>query len=94
MAFVGLVGLYACIVRRLRTEKRNPAHFIGFIGFLGLLQLLWLLCVVCLVVASLLLLWCFACVGCVVGYLSLSDKMKEERICFALCLYLVLVSLF
>ena len=34
------------------------------------------------------------CSLCVVGYLSLSDKMKKERIYFALCLYLVLVFLF
>ena len=33
--------------------------------------------------------------GCVVGVaFSLSDKTKKERICFALFLYLVLVSLF
>ena len=38
VAFVGLVGLYACNVRRLGTEKRNAAHFLGFIGFLGLLR--------------------------------------------------------
>ena len=30
MAFVGLVGLYACNVRRLRSEKRNAANFVGF----------------------------------------------------------------
>ena len=30
MAFVGLVGLYACSVRRLRTEKRIAAIFVGF----------------------------------------------------------------
>ena len=30
MAFVGLVGLYACNVRRLRTEKRIAAIFVGF----------------------------------------------------------------
>ena len=52
-AFVGLVGLYACRVRRLRTEKRIAAHFLGFIGSVGFLgcfalavALLWL--VLCL----------------------------------------------
>ena len=29
VAFVGLVGLYACRVKRLRTEKRNAANFWG-----------------------------------------------------------------
>ena len=37
-AFVGLVGLYACAVRRLRTEKRNAAHFLGFIGLIASLR--------------------------------------------------------
>ena len=43
------------------------------------------------------LLWLsfVALCGCVVGVaFSLSDKTKKERICFALFLYLVLVSLF
>ena len=31
---MGLVGLYACSVRRLEVRKRNAAHFLGFIGFL------------------------------------------------------------
>ena len=67
---MGLVGLYACRVKRLRNEERNAAHFLGFIGFLGLLQLLYLLIVVCLVViASLRLFVCFVCV--VGGFLSL-----------------------
>ena len=38
MAFVGLVGLYACIVRRLEVRKRKTCKFIGFIGFIGLLR--------------------------------------------------------
>ena len=38
VAFVGLVGLYACIVRRLEVRKRKPCKFIGFIGFIGLLR--------------------------------------------------------
>ena len=37
---MGLVGLYACIVRRLRTEERNAAYFLGFIGSVGFLGLL------------------------------------------------------
>ena len=32
MAFVALVGLYACGVRRLRTEKRNAAYFLGLLA--------------------------------------------------------------
>ena len=62
---MGLVGLYACSVRRLRTEKRKPAHFISFIGFLGLLQLLrslsrfvlLLLCSCCLCASLVLVVW-------------------------------------
>ena len=66
---MGLVGLYACSVRRLEVRKRKPAHFLGFLGFIGLLQLLHLLIVVCLVfVASLLVFVGFSwVVGCVVG---------------------------
>ena len=78
---MGLVGLYACIVRRLRTEKRNSAYFLGFIGFLGLLRLLWLLCVVCLVIASLLF---FVGCGCVVGgsfsLRMIATKERERRV--------------
>ena len=47
-AFVGLVGLYACKVKRLRTEKRKAAYFLGFLGLLRscsclLWFVLWLL---------------------------------------------------
>ena len=34
VAFVALVGLYACSVRRLESEKRHAAYFLGFIGLL------------------------------------------------------------
>ena len=40
MAFVGLVGLYACSVRRLEVRKRNAAYFLGFIGLLRSCSLL------------------------------------------------------
>ena len=82
VVFVGLVGLYACIVRRLRTEKRKPAYFIGLLrpAFSWLYWLSWtaslllLLVVVCLVVVAcialhLLLLGFSWVVGC--GSLSL-----------------------
>ena len=75
VAFVGLVGLYACNVRRLEVRKRNPAIF------WGVASLLQLLIVVCLVfvawvvawVASLLLFVGFSWVVCWVvgGFLSL-----------------------
>ena len=44
VAFVGLVGLYACNVRRIRIEKRNAAHFIGLFRpvFYWLALLYWL----------------------------------------------------
>ena len=37
---MGLVGLYACSVRRLEVRKRKTCKFIGFIGFLGFIGLL------------------------------------------------------
>ena len=64
VAFVGLVGLYACSVRRLRTEKRKAAHFLGFICSLRLFCS-------CSLLASLSLLclsWlCWLCVLLVVA---------------------------
>ena len=92
VAFVWLVGLYACSVRRLRTEKRNPAI---------LLALSALLACIALVVAfrGLSCGYCFAPVVC--GFLLCCcwfsfplDKTKKERVCFALRLYSVLVPLF
>ena len=63
MAFVGLVGLYACRVKRLRTEKRNAAYFLGFLGFIGLLRYCccfsWF--VLCFVLCLLLGLLCSCC---------------------------------
>ena len=49
VAFVGLVGLYACNVRRLRTEKRKPRKFIGLLR-----SYVFSSCVCC----------CFACLDC------------------------------
>lgn len=70
---MGFVGLYACSVRRLKSEKRKPANF------LGIASLLLLLFVVCLVVALLLLFVCFACVGCVVGgFFPYRTKRKKS----------------
>ena len=43
MAFVALVGLYACNVRRLEVRKRKLCKFIGFIGFIGFLGFIGLL---------------------------------------------------
>ena len=71
------MGLYACRVKRLKSEKRKPAYFLGFIGFLGMLQLLQLLIVVCLVVVAwavalvVSLVWVVVCGLCVGGFLSL-----------------------
>ena len=56
MAFVGLVGLYACNVRRLRTEKRNAAHFLGLLRSIGLIG--FCSCLYCCCFAPVLcLLW-------------------------------------
>ena len=67
VAFVGLVGLYACIVRRLEVRKRKRPYFCGLLRpyFCGL-QLFAFACLVfvaSLVLFALLLLF----VGCVVG---------------------------
>ena len=40
VAFVALVGLYACSVRRLEVKKRKPRYFLGFIGFIGFIGFL------------------------------------------------------
>ena len=61
MAFVALVGLYACNVRRLEARKRNAAYFCGLRSYIFSscicllwfalclsLGLLWLLCSCCL----------------------------------------------
>ena len=70
MAFARLVGLYACRVKRLRTEKRKPAYFIGFIGLIAS-ALAFALCGLSCVVAWVALLLLFVgfswVVGCVVG---------------------------
>ena len=55
MAFVGLVGLYACRVKRLEVRKRNPANF------LALAVAYCVLPCVCRVGCC---FGCFACVGC------------------------------
>ena len=70
VAFVGLVGLYACNVRRLEIEKRNAAIFVGFAP--AMFVDCFALAVACVVfVASLALIALFlvfvGCVGCVVG---------------------------
>ena len=43
VAFVALVGLYACRVKRLEVRKRKTCKFIGFIGFIGFLGFIGLL---------------------------------------------------
>ena len=43
MAFVALVGLYACRVKRLEVRKRKTCKFISFIGFIGFLGFIGLL---------------------------------------------------
>lgn len=79
VAFVGLVGLYACSVRRLKVRKRKPANFLA-LAFSLVASLLLLLIVVCLVViawvASLLL---FVCFGWVVGRGSFSLRMIATK---------------
>ena len=87
---VACVALYACGVRRLKGLRRVCLSFCPFAFLLLLLclpsfMLVVLLCSGCL--------YLFSCIVFVVSF-SLSDKTKKERICFALFLYLVLVSLF
>ena len=90
--FAWLVGLYACIVRRLEVRKRNAAYFLGFIGFLGLLRscccllwfvlclslgLLWLLCSCCL---------CWLWLVLLVGFFPFGryDKKKGQAVALVL----------
>ena len=56
MAFVALVGLYACNVRRLRNEERKPANFLA-------------LAVAFCVCRLGCCFGCFGCAGCV-GYVG------------------------
>ena len=80
VGFVGLVRLYACKVKRLRSEKRKPANLLDCFApvfcWLALIALLALF-------ASLVLVVWFACLGCVVGgFLSLwmiATKRKGKR---------------
>ena len=59
MAFVGLVGLYACNVRRLRAEKRKPANFLDCFA-----PMFSALAFASIVIACLVVLYCFAPVLC------------------------------
>ena len=93
MAFVGIVGLYACTVRRLKSEKRKPANFLdcfalasAYCGLFCVCRLGYCGCFVPVVCGFLL--------GCGWCFFFPSDKTKTERVCFALRLYSVLVSLF
>ena len=93
---MGLVGLYACNVRRLRTEKRKTIYFSALaVACIALV-------VVCLVIASLVLfalLLCFvwfACLGCVVGgFLSLRMLATKRKgaLCWCVLSSWVVVSL-
>ena len=76
VAFVGLVGLYACRVKRLRSEKRIAAHFLGLLRSSSFLYC----CFACL--------GCFApvvCAGCVGWFLCCwwfsfpSDGMTKRK---------------
>ena len=67
VGFVGLVGLYACRVKRLRSEKRNAANFLGC--FALAVALLWL--VLCLSLGLLLGLLCSCCLWVSFGLLAL-----------------------
>ena len=72
VAFVGLVGLYACSVRRLRTEKRKPANLLNrFAPMFSALAV-----ASCVVVALLLF---FVCFDWVVGCGSFSLRMIATK---------------
>ena len=74
VAFVGLVGLYACSVRRLRTEKRKAANLLNcFAPMFSALAV-----ASCVVVALLLFFVCFDwVVGC--GSFSLRSVSDAKR---------------
>ena len=62
VAFVGFVGLYACSVRRLRTEKRIAAHFLGLLRSFSFLYCCCFACLDCFAPVLCLLwlgCWCF-----------------------------------
>ena len=79
VAFVGLVGLYACSVRRLEVRKRKAAHFLGFIGSLRLFRLFGS----CSLLASLSLLclsWlCWLCWLCCWRLFFPSDDCDKKK---------------
>ena len=91
---MGLVGLYACIVRRLEVRKRKTCKFIGFIGsFCSCGCLCCVCCFACLV--------CFAPVVCGLCCWWLffpsddCDKKKGRKgLCLASSLVLLWVALF
>ena len=59
---MGLVGLYACNVRRLRDEKRKPANFLALaVAYCGLSCVCCFACLVCFapVVCGLCCWWLF-----------------------------------
>ena len=74
MAFVGLVGLYACSVRRLRSGKRKPANLLNcFAPMFSALAV-----ASCVVVALLLFFVCFDwVVGC--GSFSLRTDATKRK---------------
>ena len=84
MAFVGLVGLYACGVRRLENEKRNAAYFLGFIVFLGFIGLLRSCC--CFARFLCVLRLCWLCGLCCWWFSFPSDdcdKKKGQAVCLS-----------
>ena len=67
VAFVGLVGLYACRVKRLESEKRKPANFLA-LAFACIASLLFFVGFACAAwVALCVLLVVFSLLGCVGG---------------------------
>ena len=75
VAFVALVGLYACSVRRLKSEKRKPAHFFRFRSF----GFLYRCCFACLVCFAPVLCWLWLCC-----WLSFPIGQNEKKSAFIL----------
>ena len=73
MAFVGLVWLYACRVKRLRTEKRKPIYFsaLAALAAISIVVIALLLCFMCFALVVFASLLFFVGLSWVVGSFSL-----------------------
>ena len=82
VAFVALVRLYACNVRRLRTEKRKRPYFCGLLRsciFVGCSSCICLYCVCCFDPALCVLCLCWLCGLCCWWFFFPLDDMTKRK---------------